>query len=171
MSEPNGLLPDWTSDEKAAILARGKHEFTIPKLIEYVEDDDEKFPAAQVLAEIEAIDRESVVPRQEGPLMVWANDSPPRYTVELTGLARAQLRAAARYALYSCKVDTVVATARDILTRLPVAPDECGDTMHHLKARCTIRSAAVRPLYVEYAVHEQQPLVIVRHVASVDAPG
>jgi hypothetical protein len=45
-------LPDYTPEEKAAILAKYKKEFTVEMLIEYIEDDDEKFPAEQVLEEM-----------------------------------------------------------------------------------------------------------------------
>jgi hypothetical protein len=53
MSEP---LPNWTPEEKAAIYAEMKKKFTVEKLIE---DDEEKFPAEQVLAEIEEMVRKA----------------------------------------------------------------------------------------------------------------
>lgn len=57
VSEPTTPMPDWTPDERAAILAQGKEEFTVERLIEYIEDDDERFPAEQVLAELEEMAR------------------------------------------------------------------------------------------------------------------
>jgi hypothetical protein len=64
MSEPNNNppLPDWTPEEKAAIYAKFKKQFTVEKLIEYIEDDEEKFPAEQVLMEIEEMVRKSKLP-------------------------------------------------------------------------------------------------------------
>lgn len=64
MSEPNNNppLPDWTPEEMAAILAKFKKQFTVEDLIGYIEDDDEKFPAAQVLAEVEAIVHKNKLP-------------------------------------------------------------------------------------------------------------
>lgn len=61
MSEPtNGQpLPDWTPEEKAAIYAKMKKKFTVEDLIEYIEDDEEKFPAEQVLAELEEMIRKA----------------------------------------------------------------------------------------------------------------
>ncbi len=56
MSEP---LPNWTPEEKAAIYAEMKKKFTVEKLIEYIEDDAEKFPAEQVLVEIEEMVRKA----------------------------------------------------------------------------------------------------------------
>jgi hypothetical protein len=47
-------LPDYTPEEKAAILAKFKKEFTVERLLEYIEDDDEKIPADQVMSEMEA---------------------------------------------------------------------------------------------------------------------
>ncbi len=44
--------PDYTPEEKAAIYAKHRALFTPEKLIEYIEDDDERFPADQVLAEM-----------------------------------------------------------------------------------------------------------------------
>ena len=48
-------LPDYTPEEKARVLAEMKKQFTIEKFIEYLEDDTEKFPADQVLSELEEI--------------------------------------------------------------------------------------------------------------------
>jgi hypothetical protein len=64
MSEPNNNppLPDWTPEQKAAILAKFKKQFTVEKLIEYIEDDDEKFPAEQVLVEVEEMVRRAKLP-------------------------------------------------------------------------------------------------------------
>jgi hypothetical protein len=56
MSEP---LLNWTPEEKAAIYAEMKKKFTVEKLIEYIEDDEEKFPAEQVLVEIEEMVRKA----------------------------------------------------------------------------------------------------------------
>ncbi len=53
MSESNRPSPpDYTPQEKAAIYAKHRALFTPEKLIEYIEDDDERFPADQVLAEL-----------------------------------------------------------------------------------------------------------------------
>ena len=56
--ETNGLMPDWTPEQKAAIYAEMKAKFTADDLYGYIEDTGEKFPAEQVLAEMEAIVRE-----------------------------------------------------------------------------------------------------------------
>ncbi|HEY2786224.1 MAG TPA: hypothetical protein VGJ05_14755 [Fimbriiglobus sp.] len=51
------LLPDYSTEEMAVLLARHKKKFTIEKLIEYVEDDVETFPAEGMLAELDEMVR------------------------------------------------------------------------------------------------------------------
>ncbi len=53
----NAPLPDYTPEETAKILAKFKAEFTADDLAAYIEDDDEKYPAEQVLAEIKEMVR------------------------------------------------------------------------------------------------------------------
>ena len=59
-------LPDYTPEQKAAICAEMKKKFTVEDLIEYIEDDDEKYPAEQVLEEMEQIVREAKARKQGG---------------------------------------------------------------------------------------------------------
>lgn len=59
MTSNNEQLRDYTPDELRAIYAQLKKKFTVEDLIEYIEDDEEKFPAGQVLAEVEEIVRRS----------------------------------------------------------------------------------------------------------------
>ncbi len=47
----------YTPEELRKIYAKFEKEFTCEKLIEYIEDDDEKFPIEDVLAEAEEIVR------------------------------------------------------------------------------------------------------------------
>ena len=66
MSEPtNGQpLPDYTPEEKAATYAEMKKKFTVEDLLGYVNDEDEKVPADQVLAEAEEIVRRAEARKQ-----------------------------------------------------------------------------------------------------------
>jgi hypothetical protein len=60
-------LPDYTPEEMATILAKHKKNFTCEKLIEYMEDDIETFPAEDVIAEMEEMIRRSKqIPGKEG---------------------------------------------------------------------------------------------------------
>ena len=53
---------EYTPEELRKIYAKFEKEFTCEKLIEYIEDTDEKIPAEVVLAEIERM-----VTEAEGP--------------------------------------------------------------------------------------------------------
>jgi hypothetical protein len=50
-------LHDYTPEEMAAIMAKHKKNFTCEKLIEYIEDDVETFPAEDVIAELDEMAR------------------------------------------------------------------------------------------------------------------
>ena len=54
MEEEHPLLhPDFTPEQKAAIYAQAKKNFTVEDLIRQLEDDPPTFPADEVLAELE----------------------------------------------------------------------------------------------------------------------
>jgi hypothetical protein len=53
----NAPLPDYTPEEKARIYAKFKAEFTADDLADYIEDDEEKYPMEQVIAELEEMVR------------------------------------------------------------------------------------------------------------------
>ncbi len=48
-------FPELSPEHKARVYAYYRKQFTVEKLIEYIEDDVEKFPFEQVLQEAEAI--------------------------------------------------------------------------------------------------------------------
>ena len=54
--DPPDEFPELTPEHKARIYAYYRKQFTVEKLIEYIEDDVEKYPYEQVLAEVEAIE-------------------------------------------------------------------------------------------------------------------
>ena len=90
------------------------------------------------------------------------------FAVEVTGLARAQLKAITRHATYSGSAEAVVTAFREIVARLRQQPREAGDPMYRLRAiRFQVYNLAVRPLYVEYGVHDTTPLVVIRHAAAL----
>jgi hypothetical protein len=58
-----------------------------------------------------------------------------------------------------------------IRTRLRLEPREFGEPMYHLSGmRMEVRNASVRPLYIEYGVHDEQPVVVIRRVRWLDDP-
>ena len=48
-------FPELTPEHKARVIAYFRKQFTVEMLIEYIEDDVEKFPFEQVLDEAEAL--------------------------------------------------------------------------------------------------------------------
>ena len=55
MSEPTTPMPDdWTPEQKKAIYAEMKKQFTVEDLLGYINDEDEKIPMEQVMAKAEA---------------------------------------------------------------------------------------------------------------------
>ena len=49
-------FPELTPEYRARIMAHFRKQFTVEMLIEYLEDDVEKFPIEQVIEEAEAIE-------------------------------------------------------------------------------------------------------------------
>jgi hypothetical protein len=86
----------------------------------------------------------------------------------MTGLARAQIRAISRRAIYVEAGEAVAIAFRELLVRLQSECRELGEPMYYLrKMRMEVRNATVPPLYIEYGVHDLRPLVVIRHVASL----
>ena len=48
-------FPELTPEHKARVIAYFRKQFTVEMLIEYIEDDVEKFPFEQMLDEAEAL--------------------------------------------------------------------------------------------------------------------
>ena len=59
-------FPELTPEHKARVLAYYRKQFTVEKLIEYIEDDVEKFPFEQVIDEVEALEFAGTSARNEG---------------------------------------------------------------------------------------------------------
>jgi hypothetical protein len=58
-----------------------------------------------------------------------------------------------------------------ILTRLRRDPQEFGEPMYRLRAmRMEVRNGALGSLYVEYGVHDEQPVVVIRRVRWLADP-
>src|SRR6476646_10746550 len=103
--------------------------------------------------------------------MTPANGHAPGFTIELTGLARAQLRMIGRHAKYTGAADVIAEAFRQLLRRLSHDPRGLGEPMCHLKpVRMHVYNATVRPLYVEYGVHDEEPVVVIRYAARMSPP-
>jgi len=68
MSETNGTpRPDWTPEQKQAIYAEMQKLFTVEDLLGYINDDEEKIPIDQVMAEAEEMLRQMRAAKQGNP--------------------------------------------------------------------------------------------------------
>ena len=59
-------FPELTPEYRARIMAHFRKQFTVEMLIEYIEDDVEKFPYEQVIDEVEAIEFAETTAQSEG---------------------------------------------------------------------------------------------------------
>jgi hypothetical protein len=55
VNEPTTPMPDWTPEQKKVIYEEMQKKFTVEDLLGYINDEDEKIPMEQVMAEIEAV--------------------------------------------------------------------------------------------------------------------
>ena len=100
--------------------------------------------------------------------MAHSNGAPePRFHVDMLEPARHQLRA---IALERPEAD-VVGAFRKVLRRLQHDPRQEGEPLYHFpKLHMTIRRVAEIPLYVEYGVHDREPVVVIRRIAGFAKP-
>lgn len=57
------------------------------------------------------------------------------------------------------------------MIRLNRDPSEFGEPMYHLDGmQMEVRKAAIEPLYIEYGVHDEWPVVIIRRVQWLSDP-
>ena len=87
------------------------------------------------------------------------------YRVDIIGPARRDYLDIVRRAQDARLGEAVVEAYRRLLIRLAQNPREFGEPMYHLSGmRMDVRNASVRPLYIEYDVHDEQPIVVIRRV-------
>ena len=92
------------------------------------------------------------------------------YRVDIIGPARRDYLDIVRRAQDAGLGVAVVEAYRRLLC-LAQNPREFGEPMYHLSGmRMEVRNASVRPLYIEYGVHDEQPIVVIRRVRWLDDP-
>lgn len=97
--------------------------------------------------------------------MSGTNGAPGRYQVQATGPAIQDAEEAALAAIGSGVGDAFQDSLARIWARLQRDPREFGEPMYHLDAmRMEVRKGAIAPVYIEYGVHDEQPLVLIRRV-------
>jgi hypothetical protein len=91
------------------------------------------------------------------------NGQPVRYEVRLSQQTKALLKQQHREAAEAGKGKEFLASLRHIIDRLRRDPLEFGDPLYRLPAlKLLVCQAIVRPIAVDFAVHEEQPLVFIR---------
>jgi hypothetical protein len=96
-------------------------------------------------------------------MTLHGNGEPIFFDVQLTGLARERLREMHRREAEAGRGQQLVSAFRQIVRRLQHEPLVFGDPLYRLPAlRTLVCQGTVYPLIVDYAVHEDHPLVFIR---------
>lgn len=102
--------------------------------------------------------------------MTTPNGTPP-YRTEFTGPAEADYLSIFQAASSAGVGRDILLAMRDILARLRLDPNVFGEPMYHLRAmKMAVRKAAIAPVYVEYGVHDDKPVVVIRRVRWLGNP-
>ena len=89
------------------------------------------------------------------------------HRVTVTGPARAQFLSLVRSRLYAGQRPELSRAIRQAAQRLAHSPRSIGEPLYHLlAAKLEVRSITHASLYIQYGVHESEPLVIIRFVTS-----
>jgi hypothetical protein len=97
--------------------------------------------------------------------MSGANGHHRRYTVEMLGRARDEYLDILRRADAVDRGSDVSDAYRNVLSRLASDPRGFGEPLYDLrKMRMQVLRGTVPPLYVEYGVHDDTPLVVIRRI-------
>lgn len=101
--------------------------------------------------------------------MAHANGRHPRdYSVGLTGKASEEILTITEDAKTKGTAHRVDSAFEALLKRLKVDPSIFGEPQYRIpKMSMSIRCAAVAPLYIEYGVHDVQPIVVIRRVVAI----
>ncbi|SRR5229473_5529422 len=88
------------------------------------------------------------------------------YQVGFSGLIRQELRKLLRQAVWEGRGPQFHEGLRSIFHRLASAPKDLGEPLYRLTTlRLQIRQVAVRPLVIDFAVHDEYHLVFIKTVA------
>jgi hypothetical protein len=93
------------------------------------------------------------------------NGQPIRFDVHMSTAVANQFKELHRREADVGRGKLVLSAFRKILTRLQQDPLSFGEPLYRLPVlRLLVRQGAIRPLRVDYAVHEHYPLVFIRGV-------
>ena len=96
-------------------------------------------------------------------MSVQGNGQPVRFNVEMSVQTRDSLRQLHSQAQLAGTSKQFLAALRSIVDHLQKDPVGFGEPLYRLPAmKLIVRQGAVAPLVVDYAVHEELPLVFIR---------
>ena len=103
--------------------------------------------------------------------MTTTNGTPAPFRVEMTGPAETDFESTLDAAAAAGVGRAVVDAIGQIWRRLEHGPRDFGEPMYHLRAmKMEVRKAAIAPIYVEYGVHDDQLVVVIRRVRWLGNP-
>lgn len=95
----------------------------------------------------------------------------PSFRVVTLESARQQLLAITEQVADANAGGEVAAAIRRIYARLKSDPRDFGEPLnHHPAMKLTVRRAAIVPVFVEYGVHDEKPIVFVRRILWLNSP-
>jgi hypothetical protein len=88
-----------------------------------------------------------------------------RYRIDLSGAVRDQLISCQQQATIEGPGAEFIVAMRQILNRLQISPANFGEAIFRLHSlRMTVRSAVVRPIFVDFGVWEDGSFVFIRSI-------
>ena len=97
--------------------------------------------------------------------------TPEKWSLGVTGTADAEFTDIRGRAIAAGRIHAIRAAVLGIRKALLSTPREFGEPLRHFRAmRMTVRSAAMLPLYIEFGVHDDQPMVVIRRFRWMSAP-
>jgi hypothetical protein len=97
--------------------------------------------------------------------MAEPGDPSPRYKVHASGAIAQTIRHIQRRAKRQGRGETVIAALTQIYQRLGQDPNNVGEPLYRLLALgLSVRTCVIRPLAVDFAVHEDKSLVFIKGV-------
>jgi hypothetical protein len=95
-----------------------------------------------------------------------------RYAVHCSGAVTAAIRRAHRKAMRRGQGPALTQALSQIVDRLAMAPLRVGEPLYRLhQLRMQVRTIAVRPIAVDFAVCEDRPLVFIKGIRLLSARG
>jgi hypothetical protein len=86
-----------------------------------------------------------------------------RFQVHISGVIAKELQRLQKLAAREGKGDAFLSAFRQIVERLSFAPNDFGEPLHRLPAlRMQIRVGAILPVFVDFGVCEDRPLVFIK---------